>query len=79
MPVKRSHLATISLVALAVACPEQTAARLPTLTGDNAATWFFHQPFGPVSLTAHGPDLWAQAVSSRYQITVHRRGAEQVG
>ena len=47
-----------------------------TGSGGNAVTRFVYQPFGPMSLTAHGPDRWAQAVSSRYEITVHRRGAE---
>jgi hypothetical protein len=40
--------------------------------GDRTTRLFFPQPFGPQSLVAFGPDgMWATAVSSRFDITLH--------
>jgi len=45
-------------------------------SGPGQARMFFWQPFGPAPLTAHGPDRWALAVSSRYSVSLFRSGAE---
>jgi len=43
------------------------------------STLFLWQPFGPSHLVAHGPGgLWAQAVSSVYEIELHDRTGEIV-
>jgi hypothetical protein len=53
-------------------------------TADGPATFFFHQPFGPRQLVAHGPGRWAYAISSRYDVAlltgeapIHLRDAVQ--
>ena len=40
--------------------------------------FFVYQPFGPMHLTAHGPDRWADAVSSLYEIRLVRSDGAQV-
>ncbi len=40
--------------------------------GDQAATFFLYQPFGPLWIHGHGPGgRWATAVSSAYAIALH--------
>ena len=40
--------------------------------GDQAASFFLYQPFGPRWIHGHGPEgRWAAAVSSAYSVTLH--------
>lgn len=44
--------------------------------GGSQVRMFLWQPFGPSPLTAHGPDRWAEAISSRYSVRLFRNGSE---
>jgi hypothetical protein len=46
--------------------------------GDRRARIVIDQPYGPMHLTAHGPDRWAEAISSRYQVRLFRSESEPV-
>lgn len=44
--------------------------------GENQVRMYIYQPYGPMHLTAHGPDRWAEAISSRYQVRLFRSESE---
>lgn len=45
-------------------------------TSVNQVRMFLWQPFGARPLTAHGPDRWAVALSSRYSVRLFRSGSD---
>lgn len=64
-----------------IAEPDRSELALHVLertVGESQVQLFVYQPFGPMHLTAHGPDRWADAVSSRYEVRLSRSDGAQV-
>jgi hypothetical protein len=60
------------VVAPAAPNPDALVHRVPVQTGNATFVRFFHQPFGPRHLLAHGPEgAIADAVSSAYEVRWH--------
>ena len=72
----RFHLgpgSAVDTVPMATAEEQATGfSPVDVMLGDQAATFFVYQPFGPLWLNGQGPGgWWATAVSSAYAVTLH--------